>query len=131
MCHCFVSEVRNLTCFFQLISLLSFCLSLNTPVAVFYFVNFMMMFCLPSSSIGPILWHLSTSFSVIPGSCRSLFIMPLTDFVTDASIDKSTVPCHLIFPVTHLSHGLQGLQYIISSSQEISPPAPSKEIIYY
>ena len=44
-CHCLFSEVRNLTCFFQLISLLSFHLSLKTFVAVLCFVYFMMIFC--------------------------------------------------------------------------------------
>ena len=114
-CRCLVSEVRNSTCFFQLISLI--CLAfLKTFVAVLCFVNYMMMFCLPSLSIVPILWDLSTSFSVISGSCKSLFIMSITDFVTDASVSflqlpgmvgGSTVPGNPVFPVTHLSYGLQ------------------------
>ena len=75
--------------FFQLISLLSFRLSLNTFVTVLHFINFMMMFCLSSLSIDPILWHLSTSFSVISGSYKSFFIMSITDFVTDTSVSFS------------------------------------------
>ena len=75
-CECLVSEVRNLTCFFQIISLLSFRLSLKTFVAVLWLVNFM-MFCLPSLSVSPILWDLLISFIVTPGSCRSLFIMSI------------------------------------------------------
>ena len=88
-CRCFVSEVRNLTCLFLLISLLSFCLSLKTFVAVLCLVNFMMTFCLPSLPVGPILWHLSTSFTVTSGSCKSLFIISITEFVKDASVSLS------------------------------------------
>ena len=49
----------------------------------------MMMFCLPSLSVSPILWHLSTSFMVTPGNCISLFIMSITEFVKDASVSLS------------------------------------------
>ena len=87
-CCCLVSEVQNLTCFFQLISLLSFCLSLKTFVTVLCFVNFM-MFCLPSLSVSPILWHLLTSFAVTLGSCQSLFIISIMEFVKDASVSFS------------------------------------------
>ena len=63
----------------------------------------MIIFCLPSLSIGPILWHLSTSFSVMSGSCRSLFIMSITDFLTDGSV---SFPWLLIPSITR--HGRRG-----------------------
>ena len=88
-CRCLVSEVQNLTCFFQLISLLSFCLSLKTFVTVLCFVNFMIMFYLPSLSVSPILWHLLTSFAVTLGSFQSLFIISIMEFVKDASVSFS------------------------------------------
>ena len=111
-CRCLVSEVRNLTYFFQLISLLSFLLSLKTFVAVLCFVDSMMMFFLPSLSVGPILWHLSTSFTVTSESCKSLFIMSITEFHKDASVSFSRFRerndvTHLSHDVAHLSHCLQ------------------------
>ena len=42
-------------------------LSLNDVVSVLCLVNFMLMYCLQSSSVGLIPWHLSTSFLFISG----------------------------------------------------------------
>ena len=106
-CHFLVSEVRNLTCFFQLISVFSFGLSLKNFVAVLCFVNFMMIFCLPSLSVAPILWHLLTSFTVSSGSCKSFFIISIMEFVKDASVSFSRL---LIPSITR--HGRRGVLFL-------------------
>ena len=73
-----------MSCFFQLISLLSFRFSRKAFFIVLCFIKFCHDVFLAIST-GPILWHSSTSFSVIFGTCKSLFIFSLTDFVADAS----------------------------------------------
>lgn len=60
-----------------------------TFVRVLCFVNVIMMLWLQSPSIDPILWQISSSFSIISRSCKSLFIMLIADFATDTSVSFS------------------------------------------